>query len=300
MTEQAVEVDGRVLRLSTLDRVLWPATGTTKAELVEHLVALAPHLLPHVADRPVTLHRFPEGVGGPHFFQTRTPPHPPWLRTVELSFPRTGKAFDVPVLDDVAALVWAANLTTLELHPFLAPTGTLDRPSYVVLDLDPGPPAGLLQACRVALLLRAELDALGLASYPKSSGLKGLHVFVPVEGATYDATKALARSLARLLAARHPDAVVDRMTRSLRTGRVLVDWSQNDPGKSTVAPYSPRAAAVPTVSTPVTWREVEAAVAAGEPARLVATLTTVHRRLGEHGDLFAPVLAGGQRLTAPH
>lgn len=296
MSVVSVEVAGRVLQVSSLDRVLWPRTGTTKAQLLEYYLSVAPVLLPHLVDRPLTLHRYPEGVGGPHFFQTRTPPHPDWLRTVTLSYPRTGKTFDTPVIDDLAGLVWAVNLTTLELHPFLGTVAALDAPTAMVLDLDPGPPAAMLQACAVALLLRAALDRRGLASYPKTSGGKGLHVYVPVQDATYQATKALARSLARELATRHPDLVVDRMTKALRTGRVLVDWSQNDPGKSTVAPWSARGSAVPTVSAPVTWREVERAVAGGDPSALGVTLADVARRLDQHGDLFAAVLAGGQHL----
>ena len=290
-----VDVDGRTLQVSSLDRVLWPATGTTKAELLEHYLAAAPLLLPHVVGRPLTLRRFPQGVGGKDFFQTRTPPHPPWLRTVTLTYPRTGKTFDSPVIDDVAGLVWAVNLTTIELHPFLARVGDLGSPTALVLDLDPGPPAGLAQACRVALLLRGELSARGLASYPKTSGGKGLHVYVPVRDATYDATKAVARRLAVDLATEHPDLVVERMTKSLRVGKVLVDWSQNDPGKSTVAPWSVRAQPLPTASVPVAWEEVEVA-AAGDVRGLTFSLTEVRRRMTEHGDLFDPVLHLSQHL----
>ena len=290
-----VEVDGRRLQVSSLDRVLWPATGTTKAELLQHYLAVAPLLLPHLAGRPLTLHRFPQGVSGPHFFQTRTPPHPPWLRTATLSYPRTGKTFSAPVVDDLAGLVWAVNLTTVELHPFLGRLPDLARPTALVLDLDPGAPAGLLEACRVALLLRAELDALGLVSWPKTSGGKGLHVYVPVTGASYEQTKSLARRLARRLAEVHPDLVVERMTRSLRAGRVLVDWSQNDAGKSTVAPWSVRGQPVPTVSMPVDWDEVQDAVRRHFAAHLVFGLADVPRRAAR-GDGFAPVLAGGQEL----
>ena len=296
MSAMTVEVDGRTLQVSSLDRVLWPATGTTKAELLEHYLAAAPLLLPHVVDRPLTLHRFPQGVAGKSFFQTRTPPHPEWLRTVTLTYPRTGKTFESPVVDDVAGLVWAINLTTIELHPFLARTGELAAPTALVLDLDPGPPAGLLAACRVALLLRDELRARGLAAYPKTSGGKGLHVYVPVRDATYEQTKPLARQLARDLAAAHPDLVVDRMTRSLRVGRVLVDWSQNDPGKSTVAAWSVRAQARPTASVPVAWEEVESALSAGDARGLVFPLPEVRRRMAEHGALFDPVLDCAQRL----
>jgi bifunctional non-homologous end joining protein LigD len=296
VTAMTVDVGGRTLQVSSLDRVLWPATGTTKAELLEHYLAAAPLLLPHVVGRPLTLRRFPQGVGGKHFFQTRTPPHPPWLRTVTLTYPRTGKTFESPVLDDLAGLVWAVNLTTIELHPFLGRVDDLGAPTALVLDLDPGPPAGLLAACRVALLLRDELDARGLASYPKTSGGKGLHVYVPVRGATYDATKALARRLAQELAAAHPDLVVERMTKALRVGKVLVDWSQNDPGKSTVAPWSVRAQLRPTASVPVAWEEVESAHRAGDERGLTFSLADVRRRMTEHGDLFDPVLRPAQAL----
>lgn len=295
MTVTTVEVEGRRLQVSSLDRVLWPATGTTKAELLQHYLAVAPLLVPHLADRPLTLHRYPQGVGGPHFFQTRTPPHPEWVRTVTLSYPRTGKTFEAPVIDDLPGLVWAVNLTTVELHPFLARTGDLTAPTALVLDLDPGPPAGLLEACRVGLLLRCELDARGLASYPKTSGGKGLHVYVPVSGASWATTKTLARRLARDLVTARPDLVVDRMTKALRVGKVLVDWSQNDPGKSTVAPWSARGQRVPTVSMPVSWDEVEQAAQRGDVRSLAFSLDAVPQRAAQ-GDLFAPVLAGGQRL----
>jgi bifunctional non-homologous end joining protein LigD len=287
-----VEVDGRVLQVSSLDRVLWPETGTTKAELLAYYLQVAPVLMPHVQGRPVTLHRFPQGVGGPHFFQTRTPPHPPWLRTVTLSYPRTGKVFDAPVLDDTAGLVWAVNLTTVELHPFLMTAERLDAPTAVVLDLDPGPPAGLVQACEVALLARDELEQRGLRAWPKSSGGKGLHLHVPVAGATWEQTKGLAHALARTLAARHPDLVVDRMTKALRAGKVLVDWSQNDPGKSTVAPWSARGWSRPTVAAPVTWDEVDSR----DPRRLLTLLNGAGERLAAQGDLFAGLLTAEQSL----
>jgi bifunctional non-homologous end joining protein LigD len=298
MTTATVEVAGRRLQLSSLDRVLWPQTGTTKAELLEHYLAVAPLLLPHVAGRPITLHRFPEGVGGPHFFQTRTPPHPEWLRTVTLSYPRTGKTFEAAVIDDLAGLVWAVNLTTVELHPFLGTVDDLAAPTALVLDLDPGPPAGLLEAAGVALLLRAELRLLGLTAYPKTSGGKGIHLHVPVLDATYDQTKTLARRLARELTQRRPELVVDRMTKSLRPGKVLIDWSQNDPGKSTVAPWSARGYAHPTVSVPVTWNEVEQAVRDADPRSLRVLLADVPTRVAEHGDPFALVLTCPQRLPA--
>ena len=288
----SVEVDGRALHVSSLDRVLWPQTGTTKAELLEHYLRVAPQLLPHLVDRPITLHRFPQGVTGKHFFQTRTPPHPEWVRTVTLSYPRSGKTFDAPILDGLPSLVWAVNLTTIELHPFLMTASELARPTQLVLDLDPGAPAGLAEACEVALLVRTELDARGLRSWAKSSGGKGIHVHVPLTDATWEGTKGLARQLARDLAARRPDLVVDRMTKALRVGKVLVDWSQNDPGKSTVAPWSARGWSVPTVAAPVTWDEVESR----DPRRLLTLLAQVPARLETHGYLFDELRGLEQRL----
>jgi bifunctional non-homologous end joining protein LigD len=178
-----LEVEGRRVPVSSLERVLWPLTGMTKADLAGYYLWVAPVLLPHLVSRPLTLHRFPEGVDGPHFFQTRTPAHPPWLRTATLSYPRTGKTFEAPVIDDLAGLVWAVNLSAIELHPFLATVDDLASPTAMVLDLDPGAPAGLRAAAAVAVLLRAELDRLDLVGYPKTSGGKGIHVYVPVTDA---------------------------------------------------------------------------------------------------------------------
>ncbi|HEV2891766.1 MAG TPA: non-homologous end-joining DNA ligase [Frankiaceae bacterium] len=277
----------RDVAVSSLDRVLYPATGTTKAEVIDYYVRVAHVLLPHVAGRPVTLHRFPEGVGGPHFFQTRTPPHPPWVRTARMAYERSGKTFESPVLDDLPSLVWAGNLSTVEIHPFLGLAEAQERPLVMVFDLDPGPPAGLREACEVALRVRERLDADGLAAYAKTSGAKGIHVYVPLRDATYDATKGYAKRLAAALARETPERVVDRMTRSLRPGKVLVDWSQNDRGKSTVAPYSLRALRVPTVSMPVPWDAVERADAEEltyDPQRALDTVAA-------EGDRFAGVLS---------
>lgn len=296
-----VNVEGRVLRLSSPERVLWPGTAFTKGWLVAYYTAVAPVLLPHLAGHPVTLHRFPEGVSGPHFFQTRVPPHPDWLRTVTMRPARTGKVFDVAVLDDVAGLVWAANLSTIELHPYLARADDLDRPRSVVFDLDPGPGVGMAECCRVALRLRSVLDDLGLAAVAKTSGVKGLHVHVPLNTPhAYEDTKAFARAVAALLVAAHPGEVVDKMTRSLRTGKVFVDWSQNDAGKSTVAPYSLRGLSYPTVSTPLRWDEVERAVSSRDPAVLTFSPGEALRRAADDGDLFAPVATLEQRLPVTH
>jgi bifunctional non-homologous end joining protein LigD len=289
----------RDVHVSSLDRVLWPEARFTKAHLLDYVVRVAPVLLPHLRGRPLTLHRFPEGYGGPHFFQTRTPPHPDWVRTQRMWTFTSGKEVDAPVIDDVDGLVWAVNLSTLELHPYLSCAERLDRPDFVVFDLDPGPPAGLLDACALALELHALLDGLGLTSLVKTSGGKGVHVYVPVAAGahTYDDTKAFARAVASLLARRSPERVVDRMPTALRAGKVFVDWSQNDPGKSTVVAYSTRAIVpVPTVSTPVTWDEVRAAVDAASPDRLWFGPDDVLDRVREHGDLCAGALTGEQTL----
>jgi bifunctional non-homologous end joining protein LigD len=290
-------VDGRNVQLSSLDRVLWPALGLTKAWLADYYVRIAPVILPHLRRHPITLHRFPEGVTGPHFFQTRVPPRPDWVEAVTFRMPRTGKVFDVAVVDDLAGLLWAVNLSTIELHPYLGVVGDLDHPTAVVFDLDAGPPAGLHEACVVALQVRDLCASVGLSSYAKTSGGGGMHVYVPVVDAIYDETKAFARAIAALLTREFPDRVVDKMTKSLRIGKVFIDWSQNDPGKSTVVPYSMRATTPPLVSAPVTWDEVEAAVDEGDARPLLLGPDDVVRRVDRQGDLWEPVL--NQRAALP-
>lgn len=297
--ELTVFVGDRRLRVSSLNRVLYPDAGFTKAELIDYYTGVADAVLPHVRGRPVTLHRFPNGVRGAHFYQTRCPPHPAWLRTVTMHFPKTGKTFDAPLLDDVAALVWAANLASIELHPYLGCAERLDRPTQLVFDLDPGAPAGFTEACAVAVDLRAMLADVGLRGWPKTSGLKGLHLHVPLDGsATYADTKAFARTAAATLVRSQPDRVVDRMTRTLRAGKVFLDWSQNDPGKSTVAPYSLRGGSAPTVATPLTWDEVAQAATRHAP-RPAFGPKQVRHRLDRCGDLLAPLLTVRQRLPLP-
>jgi bifunctional non-homologous end joining protein LigD len=292
-----LDLDGRRARLTSLDRVLWPDTGMTKAQLIDYYIGIAPVMLPHLADRPLTLHRYPEGVYGNHFFQTRCPPHPPWVRTVTVSYPRTGKTFESPVIDDLPGLVWAANLATIEFHPFLGRTASLDSPTAVVFDLDPGPPAGWIEAGAVVLRLHALLRDVGLDSWPKTSGIAGVHVFVPVgRRHTYDDTKAFARAVARLLTTDDPAHVTDRMAVSERTGKAFVDWSQNDPGKSTVAAYSLRGMAYPTVSMPVTWEELAEAVRHRREDDLLFAPSEATRRVANVGNLFAPVLELEQQL----
>jgi bifunctional non-homologous end joining protein LigD len=292
-----VNVEGRSVRLTNLDKVLWPSVGMTKADLVEYYARVAAVLLPHLIGHPLTLHRFPDGVEGPDWFETRAPAHPPWVRTQKMYTFRSGKDVDAVLIDGLASLVWAANAAAIELHPYLGTADDLRRPTAVVFDLDPGPPATLVDASRVAVSLRAVLDGLGLAAFPKTSGGKGLHVYVPLNTPhTYDRTKAFAREVAGELTHRQPGAVVDVMARARRRGKVFVDWSQNDAGKSTVAPYSLRGLWYPTASVPVTWDEIDATAKAATVDDLVFLASDVAPRVDRLGDLFAPVLTLAQTL----
>jgi bifunctional non-homologous end joining protein LigD len=248
-----------------------------------------------VAGHPVTLHRFPDGVRGVHWYETRAPAHPSWVQTVTFDMPRTGKVFEVCVVNDLASLVWAAQMGTVELHPFLGTVGALDRPTAVVFDLDPGPPATVVDCCRVALRLSQVLDGLGLRGFAKTSGGLGLHVCVPLNTPVrYGDSKAFARSVAVLLERDDPALVTSKMARATRPGKVFIDWSQNDPGKSTVAAYSLRGLEYPTVSTPVSWAEVED-TAAADASRLTFLAGDVLARVEEE-ELFAPVASLRQRL----
>jgi bifunctional non-homologous end joining protein LigD len=288
-----VVVDGRTLRLSNLDKVLYPATGTTKAEVIEYYARIAPVMVPHLADRGVTLRRFPDGVEGESFYEKRCPDHrPEWVRTVVGPGDRQGD-IRYCCLDSAPALVWAANLAALEVHAPMA-RSDLETPTMCVFDLDPGEGVGMRECADVALDVRHVLDGLGLVGYPKTSGSKGLQVYVPLNTPhTHDQASAFAQAVARLLERAHPDQVVSNMSKRLRRGKVFVDWSQNSRHKTTVAVYSLRARPRPTVSTPVTWEEVEAA-AGGAPLSFEAP--EVLARVDELGDLFAPTLTERQVL----
>jgi bifunctional non-homologous end joining protein LigD len=252
-TRVEVEFDGRRVSLSNLDKVLWPRLGLTKGWMVDYYRRVAPALIPHLRRHPLTLHRFPDGVDGTHWYETRAPAHPQWVDTVTFNMERTGKVFEVAIVDDLPSLVWAAQIAAVELHPFLGTAEALDRPRVVVFDLDPGHPATIVNCCRVALRVRDLLGDLGLEGWVKTSGGLGLHVYVPVNSPVgYTQTKGFARAIALLLERQDPDSVTSVMARARRAGKVFVDWGQNDFGKSTVAPYSLRGWPVPTVSTPVT------------------------------------------------
>ena len=293
-----VEVEGHRIALRNLDKVFYPEVGFTKGDVLDYYVRIAPVLLPHLRGRPLTLKRYPEGVEGPYFYEKRCPGHrPDWVRTEAIRTAGDDGDIRYCVVDGLAPLVWLASIADLELHTPLGLARSFDRPTLLAFDLDPGPPADLVTCCRVALLLRGLMERLGLETFPKTSGSKGLQVYIPLDGsATYDVTKAFAHAVARVLERAHPDLVVERMLKSLRPGKVLVDWSQNDRSKTTICAYSLRARSRPTVSTPVRWAEVERAARTGCADRLVFETAGVLARVEEHGDLFAPVLSLHQRL----
>jgi bifunctional non-homologous end joining protein LigD len=293
-----VSIDERTLSLSNLDKVLYPGAGFTKGHVIDYYTRVAPVLLPHLHDRPLTLKRYPNGVDGGHFYEKRCPSHrPDWVRTAPMWSGRNAGFIDYCVADDLATLVWLANLADLELHTPLARAVDVERPTVIAFDLDPGAPATIVECARVALDLREAFDHLGLAAFAKTSGSKGMQVYVPLNTpATYDDTKAFAYGLAQLLERRRPELVVSDMKKALRHGRVLVDWSQNDRHKTTVCVYSLRAMERPAVSTPLRWEEVEAAAAGGDPESLAFTSADVLERVGAHGDLFAPVVELEQEL----
>jgi bifunctional non-homologous end joining protein LigD len=298
--ETEVVVEGRALRLARLDKVFYPATGFTKGQVIDYYRRVAPVLLPHLRDRPLTLKRYPEGATGPYFYEKRSPPYrPDWFRTEAVWSEGNQEYIDYCVVDDLPSLIWIANLADLELHPSLSFHDPVDRPTVVAFDLDPGPPAGLAECCRVALLLREIFQGLELDSFPKTSGSKGLQIYLPLNTPVdYGQTKAFARAAAELLEARYPELVVSQMKKSLRQGKVLVDWSQNDAHKTTVCVYSLRARERPTVSTPVTWQEVIRAARSGDANALVFEAEAVLARVARSGDLFAPVLTLRQALPA--
>lgn len=294
-----VAVGGRQLTLSNLDKVLYPQAGFSKAAVIDYYARVAPHLLPHVAGRPVTFKRYPDGVDGQSFFEKRCPDHrPAWLDTVRLGREGRDKIVDHCDLSEPAAVVWAANLAALELHVSLARGPDTAQPTAVVFDLDPGAPADVLSCARVALLLRDVFDRLDLVSCVKTSGSKGLQVYVPVNrpGTSYDTTRAFSLAVARLVEKVHGELVVTTQDKKQRVGRVLIDWSQNHLTKTTVAAYSLRARRRPTVSTPVSWDEVADAHDAGDADALSFEAADVLDRVERLGDLFAPVAEVEQAL----
>jgi bifunctional non-homologous end joining protein LigD len=298
LTDSIIEVQGRNLKLSNLEKVLYPAAGFTKKDVIDYYVRIAPAILPHLAGRALTRKRYPDGVEGEPFFEKNAPMHrPDWVKTAPIWSGRNRRTVHYVLANDLATLVWLANLAALELHPSLALAEDITCPTEMVFDLDPGPPAHIVQCCQVGLWLREIFEHFGLQSFPKTSGSKGLQIYVPLNTPTnYEATKLFSHALAQLLEQDHKDLVLSEMSKQARTGKVFVDWSQNDEHKTTVAVYSLRARERPTVSTPVKWEEVERALKKKDPGLLVFEAGQVVSRFEKMGDLLAPVLELKQRL----
>lgn len=292
-----VEIAGRRLSVSNLDKVLYPGAGFTKAQVIDYYVRIAPTMLTHVAGRGVTLRRWPNGVDGQSFFEKRCPSHrPDWVGTAAGPGDRGGP-IGYCCLDEVAALAWTANLAALEIHAPMARAADIDAPTMVVFDLDPGAPATITECCAVALDIRELLAHLNLVALPKTSGSKGLQLYVPLNTPhTHEHASSFALAIAQLLEKQQPDRVLSNMAKAARAGKIFVDWSQNSRHKTTIAPYSLRARERPTVSTPLTWDEVEAG-AQGEPLEFVAD--DVLTRVETLGDLFALTATVEQRLPEP-
>jgi len=299
--DQQVEVDGRELRLTNLDKVLYPEAGFTKGEVVDYYAKVAPAIVPHLQGRALTLRRFPEGVDDTEaaFFEKRCPKHrPDWVKTTRvLAGPRAGH-IDYCVCEDRPTLVWMAQLAAIELHPSLSLGRKHERPTVLAFDLDPGPPADIVDCCRVALRLKDVLDHLGVECFAKTSGSKGMQIYVPLNTPTsYEKTRPFAQAIAQLLAKQTPEEVIAKMgKKTLRRGKVFIDWYQNNERKTTIAVYSLRARERPTVSTPITWDEVERCAERGDADSLVFEAGDVLKRIERDGDLFAPVLELKQKL----
>ena len=296
--DSTIEVQGKQLKLSNLEKVLYPATGFTKQQVIDYYVRIAPVMVPHLAGRALTRKRYPNGVDEEFFYEKNAPQHrPDGVKTAPIWSEGNRRTVHYILANDLATLVWLANLAAIELHPSLALAKDITCPTMMVFDLDPGPPADIVQCCQVGLWLREIFEHFGLQSFPKTSGSKGLQIYVPLNTLTkYESTKTFARALAQLLEDEHRDLVVSDMKKNLRTGKVFVDWSQNDEHKTTVAVYSLRAREHPTASTPVTWEEAERALKKKDASLLVFEARQVVTRVEKMGDLFAPVLELKQRL----
>lgn len=294
-----LEIHGRQVDVTNLDKIFYPRTGFTKGNIIDYYVRISPFLLPHLKNRAISLKRYPDGVEGFFFYEKNAPKHrPKWIKTMRVPKDDGGE-INYCVINDLPALVWAANLADLELHTFLHKAPFLHRPTSLAFDLDPGPPADILTCAQVGLWLKSIFDSLGMASFPKTSGSKGLQVYVPINLlTTYDKTKAFALQLALLLEQKFPEIVVSKMLKSLRSGKIFVDWSQNDDKKTTVNVYSLRAKEHPTVSTPVTWDEVAKAANKKNPLLLTFGSEQVIERVDSKGDYFAEVLTLKQKLPA--
>jgi bifunctional non-homologous end joining protein LigD len=293
-----VEVEGRKLKLTNLDKVLYPAAGFTKGQVIDFNVRIAPVLLPHLAGRALTMKRYPEGVDHEYFFEKNAPMHrPDWVKTTPIWSESNHRTVHYILANDLPTVVWIANLASIELHPSLSLAKDIATPTMIVFDLDPGPPANIVQCAQVGLWVRDIFAHFGLQSFPKTSGSKGMQIYVPLNTkTTYEQTKSFAHAIARLLEHEHPDLVVSDMKKAVRANKVFVDWSQNDEHKTTVSVYSLRAREHPTVSTPITWEEVEQALKKKDAERLVFEAKEVLARVEKMGDLFEPVQKLKQKL----
>src|SRR5271169_1883579 len=297
-TSTIVDVEGRKLSLTNLDKVLYPAAAFTKGQVVDFYVRIAPVLVPHLAGRPLTMKRYPEGIDHEYFFEKNAPKfRPDWVKTAPVWSESNHRTINFILANDLPTLVWIANLASIELHPSLSLATDIATPTMIVFDLDPGPPANIVQCAQVGLWVRDIFDHFGLRSFPKTSGSKGMQIYVPLNTKTsYQQTKSFAHAVARLLEQEHPDLVVSDMKKAVRTNKVFVDWSQNDQHKTTISVYSLRAREHPTVSTPITWEEVEQALKKKDAAHLVFEAKDVLARVEKMGDLFEPVPKLKQKL----
>ena len=297
-TTSTLEVEGRQVPVTNLDKVLYPKAGFTKGEVIDYYIRIAPVLLPHLENRPLTLKRYPNGVEGPFFYEKRCPSHrPEWVQTASVWSSHNDGDINYCLANDLPTLIWAANLADLELHTNLAHGSKIDEPTMMVFDLDPGAPADVLDCAQTALWVRDLLLPLNLESFVKTSGSKGLQLYVPLNTrVTYEQTKAFAHRVAQRLEREHPGKVISRMEKAARKGKVFVDWSQNDRHKTTVSVYSLRARVRPTASTPLQWEELEKALKRKAADALVFESKDVLRRVEEMGDIFAPVLKKKQKL----
>jgi bifunctional non-homologous end joining protein LigD len=294
----SIDVDGKQIALSNLSKVLYPETGFTKGQVIDYYLRIAPVMLPHLCDRPLTLKRYPNGVFEKFFYEKRCPKHrPDWVKTGQV-WSRDNNAFiDYCLVDSRATMAWLGNLACLEMHTLLSRLPKVEVPTSMVFDLDPGAPADVLDSIRIGLKMRDLLEKLSLKSFAKTSGSKGLHLWVPLNTpTTFDRTKEFSHAIAMLLERENPKDVTSIMRKELRTGKVLVDWSQNDNHKTTACAYTLRARAEPTVSTPVTWEELETSLKKRDTKRVSFTAPQVLERIERLGDLFEPVLMLKQRL----
>jgi bifunctional non-homologous end joining protein LigD len=300
--DQEVTVGNRRLKVTNLDKVLYPKTRTTKAQVIDYYARVADVILPHLKGRPLTLRRFPEGVGNPgaSFFEKNCPKHrPEWVKTTPIYVDRRAGEIDFCLCENHPTLIWMAQLAALELHPSLSRAKRMEQPTVLAFDLDPGPPASLVQCCQVALRVRELFGAFGLEGFPKVSGGKGLQVYFPLNTrVTYEETSPFAKAVAQLLEKQTPKDVVSKMAKVDRRGKVFVDWSQNHQKKTTIAVYSLRARDRPTASIPLHWREVERAAKRGDAENLRFEIPDAVKRIEKEGDLFEPVLKLKQKLPA--